>query len=68
MAWWVTVCEFCLRASCWYGEIKCPRRAKGKKMTLSSTICAELVKEPRAFYSREKLKQVTGKEPEEVRL
>ncbi len=66
MAWWVIVCRHCWRASCAYGQIKCNRR-DGLMMQISSAILPKFAEEPTAFYSREKLTMVTGKEPEEVR-
>ncbi len=65
--YWVSVCAACLRSGCALGERRCPR-CDGQTMTLASSVCRYLDKEPRDNYSRERIKNMTGKEPEEIRL
>jgi len=60
----VTVCAECLRASCWHGEFMCERSRDANVRTLTVRQLRSLNLEHPDNYSRERVAEVHGSEPE----
>ena len=61
--YWVTVCDACLRASCWHGDFYCDNaKAAGIKEVRASELL-RLDTEDVQHFSRERIATVTGELP-----
>lgn len=65
--YWVTVCDACLTATCWHGEFMCQRARTASTTTRAASELDALGREHPDRYSRETLRRVTGRPPEEIR-
>jgi hypothetical protein len=59
----VTVCDLCLTASCWHGEVMCQYSAFARTTTRKASELRKLNFEHADNYSPKKLREVTGVDP-----
>lgn len=58
--YYVTVCDACLRASCWHMEFQCERSIEAGTRMLAASELRKLGREHESHYSRERLLKVCG--------
>lgn len=59
----VTVCDRCMRASCWHGEHPCDGARSAGTREVSSTDLDAAAREHPSNYSADKIERVTGTRP-----